>query len=208
MPRMRPFFIRPDRRRAVVFGGGAVALRKCRYLEGFSLRVVAAEVLPEIRGLADEVSIETIGPDSAAAALEGAFIAVAATDDKEVNAMVRDIAAARGIPVNSAHGGGDLLIPSVLERDGYTVAVSSLGRAPAFPPYVVGVLDGFLDGGYDAMIDMLVGLRPAVMERIPVQCDRAAFLADVLHDRGIWAMLRAGDAEGALSAAEAKGGLR
>jgi precorrin-2 dehydrogenase/sirohydrochlorin ferrochelatase len=205
---MRPFLIRPDGRRAVVFGGGPVALRKCRYLEGYRIRAVAAEVLPEIYGLAEEVVIADLDAGSVASELEGAFIAVAATGDKELNAMIRDTAAGRGVLVNSAHGGGDLLIPSVLERDDYTVAVSSRGSAPAFPPYLIEVLDGFLDPGYDAMMSLLKELRPAVMSQVPAQHDRAELLAGILRDPGIWELLRAGGRAEALAAAMARGGLR
>ena len=44
-----------------VFGGGRVALRKCRHFEGFRIRVVSEDVLPELRDLASEVVIASIG---------------------------------------------------------------------------------------------------------------------------------------------------
>ncbi len=205
---MSPISLSPGNRLVVVFGGGRVALRKCRHFEGFRIRVVSPEVLPELESLAEEVVREAVDPDTAARFMDGADIVVAATASHELNDAIRDVSMSRGIMTNSAHGGGDVLIPSTLHRDGYTVTVSSEGRVPAFPPYVIQRIDGFLDPSYDAMLALLVDLRAVIRDRIPTQPGRAEFLAGVLADEGIWALLKEGDSEGAYSAALERGGLR
>ena len=190
---MSPVFLAPGGRRVAVFGGGAVALRKCRHFNGFRIRVVAPSILPELRELAEECVVGHIAD---------ADIVVAATDSHELNDAIRDISMSMGKMTNSAHGGGDVLIPSVLRRPGYTVTVSSEGRVPAFPPYVIRQLDAFLDPSYDGMVDLLVHLRGIIRDRIPTQPGRAEYLARVLDDDGIWHMLRSGDPEGARIRAE------
>lgn len=205
---MSPISLSPGNRLVVVFGGGRVALRKCRHFEGFRIRVVSPEVLPELESLAEEVVREAVDPETATGFMDGADIVVAATASHELNDAIRDVSMSRGIMTNSAHGGGDVLIPSTLHRDGYTVTVSSEGRVPAFPPYVIQMIDGFLDPSYDAMLALLVDLRAVIRDRIPTQPGRAEFLAGVLADEGIWALLREGDSEGAYRAALERGGLR
>ena len=205
---MSPISLSPGNRLVVVFGGGRVALRKCRHFEGFRIRVVSPEVLPELESLAEEVVREAVDPDTAGRFMDGADIVVAATASHELNDAIRDVSMSRGIMTNSAHGGGDVLIPSTLHRDGYTVTVSSEGRVPAFPPYVIQKIDGFLDPSYDAMLALLVDLRAVIRDRIPTQPGRAEFLAGVLADEGIWALLVEGDSEGAYRAALERGGLR
>ena len=205
---MSPISLSPGNRLVVVFGGGRVALRKCRHFEGFRIRVVSPEVLPELESLAEEVVREAVDPDTAGGFIDGADIVVAATASHELNDAIRDVSMSRGIMTNSAHGGGDVLIPSTLHRDGYTVTVSSEGRVPAFPPYVIQKIDGFLDPSYDAMLALLVDLRAVIRDRIPTQPGRAEFLAGVLADEGIWALLNEGDSEGAYRAALERGGLR
>ena len=205
---MSPISLSPGNRLVVVFGGGRVALRKCRHFEGFRIRVVSPEVLPELESLAEEVVREAVDPDTAGGFMDGADIVVAATASHELNDAIRDVSMSRGIMTNSAHGGGDVLIPSTLHRDGYTVTVSSEGRVPAFPPYVIQRIDGFLDPSYDAMLALLVDLRAVIRDRIPTQPGRAEFLAGVLADEGIWALLEEGDSEGAYHAALERGGLR
>ena len=205
---MSPISLSPGNRLVVVFGGGRVALRKCRHFEGFRIRVVSPEVLPELESLAEEVVREAVDPDTAGGFMDGADIVVAATASHELNDAIRDVSMSRGIMTNSAHGGGDVLIPSTLHRGGYTVTVSSEGRVPAFPPYVIQKIDGFLDPSYDAMLELLVDLRAVIRDRIPTQPGRAEFLAGVLADEGIWALLVEGDSEGAYRAALERGGLR
>ncbi|MBR6038846.1 MAG: hypothetical protein IKP53_09035, partial [Candidatus Methanomethylophilaceae archaeon] len=113
---MAPLYVSAGDRLVTVFGGGNVALRKIRHFDGFRIRVVSLKVLPEVEDEADEVILCEIAPATVRKYLEGAFIAVAATDSKQVNAMIRDTAMEQGVLVNSAHGGGDVLIPSVIRR--------------------------------------------------------------------------------------------
>ncbi len=195
--RMSPLLLSPGNRLVVVFGGGGVALRKCRHFDGFRIRVVSPELIPELEELADEVVKEAVSPETAADLMDGADIVVAATSSHELNDSIRDISMAKGIMTNSAHGGGDVLIPSTLRREGYTVTVSSEGRVPAFPPYVISKIDGFLDPSYDAMLELLIDLRAYIRDRISTQPGRAEYLAKILADDGIWKMLSEGDRDAA-----------
>jgi len=183
-------------------------LRKCLHFRGFEIKVVAEEILPEIRELADSCVETTITLSNAGELMEGADIVLASTSSKELNFMIRDIAKKKRIPVNCAHGGGDVLIPSTLRRGGFTITVSSEGRAPAFPPYVIEEIDNHLDGGYEKMLELLVKLRPEVMERISEQPERARILAEILENEEVWKLLRSGDAEGAYALAAERGGLK
>ena len=204
---MSPIVLSPGNRLVTVFGGGKVALRKCRHFEGFRIRVVSPEVLPELEGLAEEVVRVAVDPATAGMYMDGSDIVVAATASHELNDAIRDVSMSRGIMTNSAHGGGDVLIPSTLHRDGFTVTVSSEGRVPAFPPYVIRQIDELLDPSYDSMLELLMELRKVIRDRIPTQPQRAEFLASVLDDGRVWDMLRSGDTEGAYGLALQTGGL-
>lgn len=204
---MSPILLSPRNRLVTVFGGGRVALRKCRHFDGFRIRVVSEDVMPELRELAGEVIIDTIDRDNVLRYIDGSDIVVAATSDHALNDMIRDTSMSRGIMTNSAHGGGDVLIPSTLHRDGWTVCVSSEGRVPAFPPYVIERIDEMLDPSYDSMLALMVELRKDIRERILTQPKRAEFLADVLADDEIWNLLREGRDQEARAMALKRGGL-
>lgn len=205
---MSPIVLSPGNRLVTVFGGGNVALRKCRHFEGFRIRVVADRILPELRDLADEVVDSAVDASTAGEYMDGSDIVVAATSDHALNDSIRDLSMSKGIMTNSAHGGGDVLIPSTLKREGYTVTVSSEGRVPAFPPYVIQRIDELLDPSYDRMLELLMMLRKEIRTRIPTQPERAKFLADILADGEVWDLLRNDDIQSAFDLSMERGGLR
>ena len=205
---MSPIVLSPGNRLVTVFGGGNVALRKCRHFEGFRIRVVADRILPELRDLADEVVDSAVDASTAGEYMDGSDIVVAATSDHALNDSIRDLSMSKGIMTNSAHGGGDVLIPSTLKREGYTVTVSSEGRVPAFPPYVIQRIDELLDPSYDRMLELLMMLRREIRTRIPNQPERAKFLADILADEEVWDLLRKDDIQSAFDLSMERGGLR
>ncbi len=178
------------------------------HFKGFRIKVITEEALPEIKELAEVLIEATISKDNVGEFMKDAYMIIAATSSKVLNGEIRDIAMEKGIHVNSAHGGGDILIPSTLRRGGFTVTVSSEGRAPAFPPYIIGQIDNFLDNSYEKMLGLLVDIRPKVMEQIPTQPQRADILAKIIKDQEIWKMLRSDDDQGAMDRAMKEGGLK
>lgn len=125
-----PVFMSLAGRRCVAVGGGKVAARKARRLLQARARVVvvAPEVDEELAAMATEVHRRPYRPGD----LEGAFLAFAATDSREVNAAVAQEAKRLGVPVNVADRPqeGDFALPSTLRRGGLQVAVSTGGASP------------------------------------------------------------------------------
>jgi siroheme synthase-like protein len=196
MTAMVPIFIDPSCIDILVIGGGRIALRKCRHFGGSRITVMARSVLPEISGLA-HVTIIGDSEEKMSELMDEADLVIAATDSKELNSRIVSIASLKGKPVNSAHGGGTVLIPSILERKRYTVAVSSQGNAPAFPPFIVNELDGILGAEYDRMLDLLIEMRDIVRSEIPYQDERKRILGDIVNDKEIMSLLLTGDTVGA-----------
>src|ERR1043165_9782278 len=100
-----PFYIaclRLTGRRCVVVGGGDVGLEKVEGLLACDGRVVlvAPDAVPELRALADEGSIEWLPGDYGPGGLESRCIAIAATDDPDVNLRVCEDVGGRPMLVN------------------------------------------------------------------------------------------------------------
>jgi len=119
-------------RRAVVVGGGRVALRKARALAEAGARVtaVAPQFLP---AFAEDAHIERIEAPYAAEHLEGAVLVIAATDEEAVNRRVADDARAAGVPVNvvDVPAECDFIVPAQVRRGDLVVAVTTGGAAPS-----------------------------------------------------------------------------
>ena len=90
--------------------------------------MISPDVSPELASAAVEVRRRPYREGD----LEGAFLAFAATDRREVNAAVAWEAQERGIPVNVADepSEGDFVLPSTLRRGQLQVAVSTGGASP------------------------------------------------------------------------------
>src|SRR4051794_301147 len=89
-----PVFLDLSGRLAVVVGGGAVGVRRCRGLldAGAEVRVVASEPSDELPS-----GVTVVGRAFDAADLDGAWFVVACTDDADVNDAVAAAAGQRGI---------------------------------------------------------------------------------------------------------------
>ena len=99
-----PLFVPLEGRRAVIVGGGAVALRRAESLLPFGaeVTVVAPAVCPELRALAGAGRLRLLVREYRPGDLAGAFLAVAAADVRAVNRSVAVEARAAGIPVSVA----------------------------------------------------------------------------------------------------------
>ena len=130
-----PIFLGISGKRCVVIGGGEVALRKVRALveHEAEVKVISPDLCPELSQMAEKKTIHILQRSYDRGDLQGAFIAIAATDDGEINCKVAEEARARGILVNVVDDPehSNFIVPSYLRRGALTIAVSTAGRSPA-----------------------------------------------------------------------------
>jgi len=124
-------------RRCVVVGGGAVAARKADGLAaaGAQVVVIAPAVDPSIRTLAGVTVLER---EYRTGDLDGAWLAVAATDDPEVNRGVHADGEAARVWVNAVDDppACSFTLPAVVRQGPVVVAVSTSGYSPALAAWI------------------------------------------------------------------------
>lgn len=135
MPFRYPICLEVEGRRAVVVGGGEVALHKARALldAGASVVVVAETPTHGLEELAGSGALELARRPYADGDLEGAWLAVAATDDPGVNAAVFGEGERRQVLVNAVDDVEHchFSVPSIVRRGDFLLTISTGGRAPA-----------------------------------------------------------------------------
>ncbi|MDE2801869.1 MAG: bifunctional precorrin-2 dehydrogenase/sirohydrochlorin ferrochelatase [Chloroflexota bacterium] len=130
-----PVFLTVEGRRCVVIGGGTIAERKVEGLldAGAEVTVVTPECTAGVRALADAGEVALVERAYEPGDLAGAFIAIAATDDSDVNEAVSREAAERNVPLNVVDVTHlcTFIAPSIVRRGPVTLAMSTGGLAPA-----------------------------------------------------------------------------
>ena len=118
-----PLFVDLTGRRCVIVGGGAIARRRAEVLSRFgaAVTVIAPTWTGDVPGVDWQARLYAPGD------LKGAFLAVAATDDRSVNRQVGEEARTLGIPVTVADCRAEctFYFPAVCEGGGVTAGLIS-----------------------------------------------------------------------------------
>ena len=153
-------------RRAVVVGGGEVALRKARALAdaGARVRVVAPDLLP---AFAEDGRLECLAARYEKRHLEGARVVVAATDDEAVNRQVASDARAAGILVNVVDRPElcDFIVPAQVRRGELLIAIATGGAAPALAKRLRERLEEEFGPEYATLLEALREVREDLKRR-------------------------------------------
>lgn len=179
----------------VVVGGGRVATRKVRSLLacGAKVIVVSPSLTPRLAKLAAEGRIDYRPQPFRSTALEGAWLVVAATDDRRVNAAVAAAGRRRGLLVNvvDAPASGNFIVPAVVRRGPLVISVCTGGASPLLAKYLRRELAARYGPEYAAVLRRLVRLRRRLQKRIKSARQRQAVLRRLLA-QGLLDLLRAG----------------
>ena len=147
------------RRRVVVVGGGRIAARKIEPLleAGAMVEVVAPEVGAEVRAWAEAGRLVLHERAFRAADLEGAWLALTATDDPAVNRAVHAAGEAGRVWVNSADDPANcsFTLMSVIRRGDLVVSVGTGGRSPALAAHLRRQLEEEIGPEYETLLDVL-----------------------------------------------------
>jgi uroporphyrin-III C-methyltransferase/precorrin-2 dehydrogenase/sirohydrochlorin ferrochelatase len=201
-----PVFLNLRGRLCVVVGGGAVAEQKVVGLLDAGARVaVASPVLTwKLEDLASTGAIEVRRRPYQPGDLAGAFLAIAATDDRSANAAVWDEAEERGILLNAVD---DLphcsfIAPAVHREGDIAVAISTAGKSPAFAVRLRERIAALIGHEEAEFLDLLGELRPHVAARVPDFKVRARLWYQIV-DSDVVEYVRRGDMTGARQRIEA-----
>ncbi len=166
MPAYYPVSLNISGRKCVVVGGGQVALRKAKALleHGADVEVISPDLCPELVQLAGSGEIRVLAREYQPGDLKKAFVAIAATDDTEVNQRVVTEARKDAVLVNVVDDAenSDFIVPSCLRRGEVTIAVSTSGRSPALARKIRTRLEKELGDEYASLIHLIGEVRAEV----------------------------------------------
>ena len=196
-----PFYIaclRLTGRRCVVVGGGAIGLEKVEGLLACDGRVVliAPAAIPELEALAGEGSIEWIQREYETGDLEATFIAIAATDDTDVNIHVYNDAEQRAMLVNVVDVPPlcNFILPAIVRTGPLAIAISTAGASPALAKRMKAQIADTYGEPYARLAVLLNEVRGWAKGTLPTYQDRKDFFEGIVNgDPDPIELLRAGD---------------
>jgi precorrin-2 dehydrogenase / sirohydrochlorin ferrochelatase len=198
-----PFYIaclRLSGRRCVVVGGGEIGLEKVEGLLACDANVtlVAPSAVPELESLAAEGSIRWERREYTSADLEGALIAIAATDDTDINIRVFDDAERRAMLVNVVDVPPlcNFILPAIVRTGPLAVAISTAGASPALAKRMKREIGELFGEPYADLAVLLNDVRGWAKATLPTYQDRKEFFESIVNGQpDPIALLRAGDVD-------------
>ncbi len=183
-----PFYIaclKLTGRRCVVVGGGAIGLEKVEGLLACEGRVVliSPRAVPELEELAAEGSIEWIRREYETSDLEATFIAIAATEDTDVNIRVYEDAERRAMLVNIVDVPPlcNFILPAIVRTGPLAIAISTAGASPALAKRMKAQVSELFGDEYARLAVLLNDARGWAKGTLPTYQDRKEFFEGIVN---------------------------
>ena len=191
-------------RRCVVVGGGEIGLEKVEGLLACDgeVTLIAPEAEPALAEYAAEGSIRWerrayAGPQD----LEGVFMAIAATNDTDVNIAVYDDAERRAMLVNVVDVPPlcNFILPAIVRTGPLAIAISTAGASPALAKRIKREISEQFGEPYAQLAILLNEVRGWAKGTLPTYQDRKQFFEGIVNGGGAGpdpiALLREGRAD-------------
>ncbi len=167
MTSLFPMFLKLEGRQCLVIGAGKVGEPKIGSLleTGARVRVVALAASPAVRewARAGKIDLElcAFSPED----LDGAFVAIVATNSRSLNERVYHEAQRRGVLCNVVDVPDlcDFFYPAVVRRGDLQIAVSTSGQSPSLAQKIRQQLEKQFGPGYAAWVAELGETRKLIL---------------------------------------------
>jgi siroheme synthase-like protein len=183
-----PFYIaclKLTGRRCLVVGGGDIGLEKVEGLLACDARVVlvAPDAIEPLRELAAEGSIEWERREYRPEDLERTFIAIAATNDTDVNIAVYEDAERRAMLVNIVDVPPlcNFILPAIVRTGPLAIAISTAGASPALAKRIKRQIADEYGEPYARLAILLNEARGWAKGTLPTYQDRKEFFEGIVN---------------------------
>ncbi|NIA17296.1 MAG: hypothetical protein GWO86_03000 [Planctomycetes bacterium] len=182
-----PVFLNLAGRSVVIIGGGAVALRKTQVLltTGAHLVVVSEHIDDKLAVLCQNKDARLINSVYSKEYLSGAVLAIAATNDHELNKQIYRDCRESGLLCNVVDVPRlcDFFVPAVVKRDDLQIAVSTEGACPAYAGYLRKKLERIFTEKHGRFLAELKVIRERIIKDVPNPADRKVLLSQLVDDK-------------------------
>jgi siroheme synthase-like protein len=184
-----PLCIEMKNKAVLIIGGGQIGLHKAEILAnaGAKLTLIAPDRLNAWDALPVIWQRERYGGQP----LDGYFLVICATEDLALNAAVATECEKRKILCDNTSAGqsGDLIFPAVVQKGGYTAAVTSNGQTPFLTKKIKDEIEKVLSPYDEETVALLTKTRFYIIEHFPAEkkallCKLALAPLSIIREKG------------------------
>jgi precorrin-2 dehydrogenase/sirohydrochlorin ferrochelatase len=154
-------------KKVLVVGGGQVAQRKVETLLEYEAKIsiVSRLLTDKLNHMVECKRVVFLGQAFLPHHLDGAFLVIAATNDKGLNHRVSEEAKRKGILVNAVDQPADcnFIVPSIIRRGDLLVAISTSGKSPAMAKRIREQLESQFGPEYETTLKLMGRVREVVL---------------------------------------------
>ena len=167
MTNLFPMFLKLEGKQCLVVGAGKIGEPKIGGLleTGARIRVVSLDASPAVREWARAGKIELEVRSFSAEDLDGAFLAMVATNSRTLNERVYREAQSRGVLCNVVDVPDlcDFFYPAIVRRGDLQIAVSTAGQSPSLAQKIRQQLEKQFGPGYASWVAELGETRQFIL---------------------------------------------
>ena len=177
-------------------GGGAVAVRKAQSLlaAGARLVVVADRIDDMMMALCADSNAELIKSRYSKDYLVGAVLAIAATNDRQLNKKIHKDCQELEILCNVVDEPElcDFFVPAVVKRGDLQIAVGTEGDCPAYAGHIRKKLEKIFTDKHGEFLAELETARKRIFKDMPNPADRKTLVGQLADDKSFEYFLQNG----------------
>jgi siroheme synthase-like protein len=172
-------------RRCLVVGGGEVGLEKVDGLLACDgdVTLIAPDAVPELVAYAEEGSIKWERRSFEDSDLDGAFLAIAATSDTDVNISISEEAERRAMLINVVDVPPlcNFILPAIVRSGPLAIAISTAGASPALAKRMKREIAETYGEPYARLAVILNDHRGWAKGTLPTYQDRKEFFEGIIN---------------------------
>ncbi len=182
-----PIYLELGGRRVVVIGGGSVAVRKVQVLldAGARLVVVAERIDDMMTALCQGRDAELVKSTYSKNYLAGALLAVAATNNSELNSQIYKDCQELEVLCNVVDVPElcDFFVPAVVKRGDLQIAIGTEGQCPAYSGHIRRKLEELFTEQHGEFLAELECFRRQIIRDVANPADRKTLLGKLVDDK-------------------------
>lgn len=189
-----PIFLELKGKKILIVGGGQVAERKVETLLdcGAEINIVSLRLTDKLNKIIENNGLHYLQEEFQEEHLDGVFLVIAATDDRNLNHKISTMAQEKGLLINAVDQPADcnFIVPSIVRKGDLQIAISTSGKSPALARRLREQLDRQFGDEYKDFLVLMGLLRKEILSKGLSQKENSRIFHEIVESDILEALAR------------------